>query len=171
MLKQIRISAAIFFMLLLSCNDEQKMQDAYNYNQFIYSTMDPVLDKMIVFEMAAFDEDTEKLEMVLQELIHQIDVSESTIKTTEAFEGNDALKNSAIEILSFYRSVTNDEYQNIINIIIATPGAVDTEYKIHDILNDIYKKETRYYDTFEQESSKFAEKYGFKLGSTLLKFE
>jgi hypothetical protein len=170
MFKLFSLQIFLLFLFLSSCSDPKTTEKAYNYNQFIYKTIDPVLDKMIAFEMAAFDEDTGKLEEIRKELISVIDQSVSSIKKTEVFDGNEDFKNSALDILNFYKQVSANEYLEIIKLVRKlTPD--EKELKIYDIVNVIYQKENEFYFKFETESGKFAEKYGFKVEATLLNFD
>jgi hypothetical protein len=144
-----------------------KTEEAVNYNQFLYNSIDPVLNKMIDFEMAAFEDNPEKLQVIHKELMQTIQESEQMIEKKEAFDGNESFKKAALNIVNFYKDITETDYASIIQIAAKEIVSDDDEIKIEEIINLVYEKENSVYNSFEKEATLFSEKYGFKLESLL----
>lgn len=148
--------------LMFSCN-ELKREDAITYNDLIVHSFDPVIDKMVDFEMAVFDGSIEEVQTIYKEL-EALNLSTwKTVNETPAFGDNEEFKKAAEDIVKFYISVTENEYKEIMGIIDVDALSLEDENKIDDLLGDTYEKETQFYTKFDEEQKKFADKYNFRI--------
>jgi hypothetical protein len=159
------ISCSIIFS---SCN-ELKTEDAISYNDFLVNSMDPLIDKMIDFEMAIYDDNTENLNEAYEVLLKTTTETEQAIISREAFDGNENFKKAAIDIISFYKSVVDKDYKEILSIIRNSEFNEEDEIRVEEILMLAYDKEGPYYEKFEKEAQEFAKKYSFEIKDTNFK--
>lgn len=162
MYKYIFIITVTCCILLGSCASPEK-ENALEYKDFLIKSIDPVVEKMVDFEDAVYNDDCQKLETIRKELHVYAAGLKEKINRKQAYDGNEKFKAIALEMLNFYTAVTEKQYQTIVKLKEQDVGLRDeTVEKIEDILSEIYHKENTLYQKFEAEARLFSEKYGFE---------
>ncbi|HET6244908.1 MAG: hypothetical protein H0V01_03130 [Bacteroidetes bacterium] len=170
MKKLIILSAFLFCFTIISCNESVKenavvnKEDAIEYNDFLATSIDPVITKMLDFEEALFVADNEKIKALYAELISITLETRKKISERPAFDGNETFKNSLLEIMNFYTTVAEKDYSRIIQLIESENElSQEVSDKIEEILTTIYDRENEYYINFEKEVSLYAKKYNLEV--------
>lgn len=109
------ILATLSLLFLASCNSTSQMTAA-EYNDLIVNEQ-----QLILKEMRQFNNDdgsnVERIEQKRLKIITQCDSSISKIEKLEDFDGNTSLKNAALELFTFYKTVCDTEYKEMIAIM------------------------------------------------------
>jgi mRNA-degrading endonuclease HigB of HigAB toxin-antitoxin module len=154
-----KLSFVIVCIIFFSCQAPDK-KNALEYNRFLMQSIDPVVDLMVNFEDAVYQNDSQNLEVLRTDLKDFVKNLRIEISKKKAFDGNEKYKNAALEMLTFYDAVSNKQYNEIIRLKTKDPSlSENTIEQIEEIIFDVYKKEHQLYEKFELEAKTYALKY------------
>lgn len=152
---------AFAFMFLQSCGTDS--QKAIEYNDAIINEQTKIIDLTLeLVEM--MDTDIEKCKDIRLEIVQQCDKSLVAIKALEGFEGSEKLKNSAIDLFTFYKKIYSNEYKQLFEIL--DKGENITEEDLAYIENmevDVTKQEEKYDKAFADAQQELATKFNFMI--------
>lgn len=167
MKKLILVILVIFCFNAISCDEVKKevsKEDAIEYNNFLVTSIDPVVTKMLDFEEAIYEEDKEKIKLLHADLVSLTAETRKKITEKPPFDDNESFKNSLLEIIDYYKSVAENDYNLIIKMIEDENELSEEEFdKIEDIISNMYDKENEYYNNFEKEVNTYAKKYSIEI--------
>lgn len=166
MIKQL-VSILIFTAIIFTACNTKQVDNAVAYNDTLVKSFDPVIDRMIEFEMAIYDEEA-PLEEMYTEMKSFSDSSLSAIEKTPAFQDGDTLKQRAMDVLNFYNRIISEDYQKILMLINASDTlSIEAEAFIDFLLRESYKEEGVVMDAFEKEQKNFARRHNFKIDNSV----
>jgi hypothetical protein len=138
---------------------------AIKYNDQIVSNQNRIIEKVFPLSQAFQTGDQADMEAKLETLKIQIDQSLAAVSAMKAFKGNIELRDSAIDLFKFYRTIADNEYTEIINIISLARNNI-TEYeknRLIEIQSSLTSREREYDNRLQAAQSRFAGKYGIKI--------
>lgn len=166
MKKKFLLCSIITLIVITSCNTKQ-IDKAVAYNDTLIKSFDPVIDKMIEFEMAIYDEEA-PLEEMYNEMKIFSDSSLNALEKLPAYIDGDSLKQKAIEIHKFYNRIITEDYQKILLLITSSDTlSVEAEAFIDFLLRESYKEEGNIMEAFEKEQKNFARRHNFKIDNSV----
>ena len=114
-MQSLTVFTLLILLFLTGCSSTPKMS-ATEYNDFIVKEQ-----QLIVNEMRQFNNDDgsnlEHIEQKRLKIVTQCDSSLFKIEQLEDFDGKTSLKNAALELFTFYKTVCDNEYQEMIAIM------------------------------------------------------
>lgn len=130
------------------------------YNDLIVDEQTKIGEKIIAFSSAETNED---MELALKVMIEQIDASIATVKNIGNWKGDASLKNSAIGLFNFYRSIATVEYRELLNILKHDEISESDAARMDAIMADITKREEKFDADFAYNQEEFAKRNNFTL--------
>lgn len=166
-MNKIFIILLIFTLIIVnSCNTKQ-LDNAVAYNDSLIKSFEPIIDRMIQFEMAIYD-DQAPLDEMYNEMKNLSDSSITSLEKITAFQDGDTLKQRAIDVLKFYNRIITEDYKKILMLITASDTlSVEAEAFIDFLLRESYKEEGIVLEAFEKEQKNFARRHNFKIDNTV----
>lgn len=155
------------FVLLQSCKPEKTMT-AIEYNDAIIAEQTKIT-QLTLDLIKSIETDLDKCEEIRLKTVTQCDSSVAAINRLEAFEGGEALKSAALDMIHFYKDVYSDEFKTMIVLLKKgeniTPEDINTFTKMNE---DITKKEQDLEAIFKKAQTEFAAKNNFTIGENAL---
>ena len=158
-----------FFIFLVSAlpffAGAQSDDAAIAYNDHIVELQNRIGYKMVAFNEKVGEEGStrESVDVYYQDLLAE---TREVIKEAEKiapFEGNVALRNSAINLFKFYEKVITTDYKRMLDIIYAPEISDEMYEELTNILAKVTEEEAGYDQAFQTTQEIFANKYGFDL--------
>lgn len=151
------------FFVLLGCSSERK--EAVEYNDKIISEQNKIIEKSIGFISSFETSNYSLIDSLRLELISQIENSIKELEKMQDFEGNDSLRQSALDLYKFYKQVYENEFKEITQIITKDSLQITEDDIIkHNILTrKIKNEEIKYDNNFQKAQQSFAKKYNLNI--------
>jgi len=155
------------FVLLQSCKPEKTMT-AIEFNDAIIAEQSKIIQLTLDFAKT-METDLDKCEEIRLQTIVQCDSSIAAIGRIESFEGGEALKSSALDMIQFYKDIYSNEFKTMIEILKKgeniTPEDIESLTKINE---EITKREQVLDATFNNAQTEFAKKNNLNIGENAL---
>lgn len=155
------------FVLLQSCKPEKTMT-AIEYNDAIIGEQSKII-QLTLDLVKSIETDLDKSEEIRLRTVVQCDSSIAVINRIESFEGGEALKSSALDMIQFYKDVYSNEFKTMIVLLRKgediTPEDINTFTKINE---EVTQREQALQLTFNNAQSEFAKKNNIAIGENAL---
>lgn len=162
-MNKIWILISIFALIIVNACNTKQTENAVAYNDSLVKSFDPVIDRMIEFESAIYDDEA-PLEEIYKEMKNISDSSIAYIEKIPTFQDGESLKQRAIDVLKFYIRIITENYQKILTLITSSDNlSEEAEDFIDYLLRESYKEESNVMEAFEKEQKNFARKHNFKI--------
>lgn len=166
MIKHIFSLAIIATVLLSACNNND-VNSAKKFNDTLINSFDPIIERMIEFEMAIYDENAD-LESMYNEMKNFTDTTLAQIEKIPVYTHGDSLKARAIDVVKFYKRIIDEDYKKMLVLLTSSDTlSVEAEAFIDFLLRESYKEEGVVMDAFEKEQKNFAKLHNFKIDNTV----
>ena len=137
--------------------------DPIAYNDFIIGEQDKINEKISAF-MDEFENGTETSVREKHTVLkHQIDASLKALRGLPPFQGDSALRDVAINLITFYESVCINEYVKVIDLLMSGKYSVEQQREVNFIFQDISQREKHFDILFAAAQDEFASKHNFNL--------
>lgn len=161
------ISLAILATILLNACNTNEVNNAKKFNDTLINSFDPIIERMIEFEMAIYDENAD-LESMYYEMKNFTDTILATIEKIPAYSDGDSLKARAIDVVKFYKRIIDEDYQKMLILLTSSDTlSIEAEAFIDFLLRESYKEEGKVMDAFEKEQKNFAKRHNFKIDNSV----
>jgi hypothetical protein len=162
-MKKLSVIISIFTIIIFNACNTKQVDNAVAFNDSIIKSFDPIIDRMIEFEMAIYDDEAD-IEKMYIEIKSFSDSVLANVEKMPAFQDGDSLKQRAIDVLKFYNRIITEDYQKIVSILNASDTlSVEAEAFIEFLLRESYKDEGPVMEAFEKEQKNFARRHNFKI--------
>ncbi len=163
---------ALLLLLPLS-GVAQKITEPVEYNDKIVGFQNDIGYKMLAMNDYIGGDDSNKQEAhaLRLELLQVTKESIAGIQKMTAFEGNDDLRKSALELFRFYQRVVENEYKEMIDILYSEDLSEDDIVALEEIVNRVTVEEGTYDDNFQTAQEAFAKKHNLELEENELQEE
>lgn len=166
-MNKILVIISIFALMIVNACNTKQVDKAVAYNDSLIKSFDGVIDRMIEFEMAMYD-DKAALENMYNDMKSYSDSSLTAINKLPAYQYGDSLKQKAIDVLKFYNRIITEDYQKILMLLTASDTlSPEAEAFIDFLLRESYKEEGAVMDAFEKEQKNFARRHNFKIENSI----
>jgi uncharacterized protein YukE len=108
------VAVAVFFFLKFSGT---LGNSAIDYNDRIVASQNKIIVKILDLANSFEKSDPDEMDEKLQELQSQIDDSLATLSAMESYDGYTRLRDGAIELIKFYKSIAQEEYREIVETL------------------------------------------------------
>jgi len=178
-MKKISLISIVFAVVLFvaSCGTKKDPNKTYlatatDYNNFIVGEQTKIVQKMMSLSQMAGVTTPEQMTQAQKETIAQCDTSINATKKLADFEGNVELRDGAVKLFEFYKSIISNEYAQMMTIV--QKGAAitpDDTTQLGKIQRSIAEKEKSFDQTFQSAQKAFAEKNKMKIEENQLQKE
>lgn len=160
-----------FCFLMFASGLFSQNSKAIEYNDKIIDEQSKII--LLTLEVVEFmDTDLDKSEKKRLEAVKQIDKSILVIEQMGAFEGNNELRSSSLELFKFYKKIFAEEYKVILDILKKGENITEEDITvISEFYNTISEEEFILDEKLEKAQGQFAEKYGFEIEENELQEE
>lgn len=166
-MNKILVIISIFALMIVNACNTKQVDNAVAYNDSLIKSFDPVIDRMIEFEMAMYDDEA-ALDNMYNDMKSYSDSSLAAIDKLPAYQDGDSLKQRAIDVLKFYNRIITEDYQKILMLLTASDTlSPEAEAFIDFLLRESYKEEGAVMDAFEKEQKNFARRHNFKIENSV----
>lgn len=151
----------IFFLTGLGCSNTKALE----YNNELIGYQGRVIEKMVELTKTFDTGNSATMIPKLKELGKVIDEAIAGVTGMKGFNGDSSLRDVVLELLKFYKDISTNEYSEMITIIGRTNGPItqaDLD-RIHEIDQDITKRETLLDEKMTKIQQAFAKKYKIEL--------
>ncbi len=160
-------SLAFLATIFLSACNNNDVNSAKNFNDTLINSFDPVIDRMIEFEMAIYDDEAD-IEEMYNDMKKFTDTTLATLEKLPIYTDGDSLKARAIDVIKFYKRIIDEDYQKILYLLTTSDTlSAEAEAFIEFLLRESYKEEGIVMDAFEKEQKNFAKRHNFKIDNSV----
>ncbi len=158
---------SFLLITLASCGkneskDVKPVMTPLDYNDAIISEQSKIINAMLDLSKAFEKADETNMEDNLELLTKQAKSSIEALEKMEPFEGNNTLRASAIALFEFYKSLSENEFDEIADILKKKSEITGEDSNRMDELNrSIVERETVLDKNLSEAQHAFATKYGF----------
>lgn len=155
------------FIFLQSCKPEKTMT-AIEYNDAIINEQTKIT-QLTLDLIKSLETDLDKCEEIRLATVTQCDTSIAVIKRIENFEGGEAFKNSALDMIQFYKDVYSKEFKDMIVLLKKGENITPEDINSFTEMNEnISSREKALEATFKKAQTEFAAKNNFTIGENAL---
>jgi len=151
----------------------QKITEPVEYNDKIVGYQNNIGYKMLAMNeyIGGEDSNKERAHSLRLELLQTTKESISGVQKMPSFQGNDELRQSAIELFKFYQRVVENEYKQMIDILYSEELSEDDIATLEEMVNKITIEEGTYDENFQAAQEAFAKKHNLELEENELQEE
>jgi hypothetical protein len=167
-MKRICMPLAVF-LLMASCQSPVKgkngvvYKSAVQYNDYIVKRQTQIIEYILDFAKVS-QTDLDSAGRILDLAVNEMDKLTEEIRGMPPFKKDTALRNSAVSIFTFYKTILADDYRQIIEIRKKGTGITEDDLnRMNEIVENIARSEEKYDKKFQLAQRNFAKKNGFKL--------
>ncbi len=173
-MRRTTIFLIVFSVLIFNCisckkNNEPKetvtMVKPDDYYHYILDEDNKIISKMLDLNKAFDMADARRIDHMLKMLQKQTESSVYEIAKLKPFENDSSLKTSAKKLFEFYKSLSEEEYVDLSDILKKKELSDDDIAKCRKIQKSIIERESPLDINFTNAQNEFAAKYGFQLKS------
>ena len=147
--------------LLFSCKDTKSQ--AIDYNDKIVRLQSKIGKNMIAFSRTFSSNNMTLMENKYTELLDSIDFALSRAEAMEPFNGSSQLRDTAIKLFEFYQDISENEYDEILDIFSQDEITEADVERIEDLAEGITEREKALDYEFSAVQKAFAQEYGILL--------
>ena len=147
----------MFFISLFSCR--QNNITAKQYHDEVYASVDTVVKYVFQLDndLRSNSRDAQKSYDILLRLTNN---NLKFVQEKGSYENkDDKMQKASIDILKYYKTYTEKDFQKALEIIGKDSIDESTENQVLDIINRFYDGESNYLDQFKKESYDFGDRY------------
>ncbi len=159
----------LFLLLLVIPFAASAQTTAVEYNDIIVDEQNKIGQRIIDFNYAV--ESGEEMDMPLKLILEQIAVSIEVVEKVNPWEDGAALKNSALSLFRFYKSIVSKEYQEMVDILKKENIAESDVTRLDKLLADITEREAKLDADFSYQQEAFAKRWNIELTPSELQDE
>lgn len=168
LMKKLSVGLGISFLVLAltGCNPLSSIQNGNNaveYNNKIIGYQGEIIQSMLSMVNEIAPGNNEKVEAKRQELVKVIDKNIASLTALEAMPDDQGLKAAALELFNFYKSIAENEYKSMIEIVGKENPTAEDSQKILTLQEGINKREAELDEKMAKVQEAFAQKYGFQM--------
>lgn len=159
MRKIIILFTVVTISLLIGCKPNAKgtngitYSSAVEYNDYIVKKQQDLMTNII--NLSA-EQDVNKFEKTINDMIPKIDQSIKDIQGMPAWNGDTILRNKALDLFKFYREACTNEFATVIKLLKDVQTNPDNAAKIQEITSAVSKKEESFDDAIQKAQEDFA---------------
>ncbi len=159
-MKTILFSSMIIFCFI-SCNQKQEETiSATEYNNQIIGEQTKIMNSMLTFIDAIQTNNDAKIDETRRNITSSCELSLTYLKKMEVFDENFKFRDDAINLITFYKDISEKEYFEMQQILGKGLNIVQADIeKMNAIDKRVGEKETRLDDEFQKTQQEFAKKY------------
>jgi len=166
-MKKIKLSillSALCSMLMFNAFSQPKtFDDAIEYNDYIIELQTGISNAFQAFINSVTNDESVAAMASLAALISVIEEKIDAIQNLGPFEENTAFRDAGIELFKFYKTIAENEYQQILDIKFKPDATEDDYAKLEELVLKIQEKEKVYDEKFLSSQQDFADTYHFTL--------
>jgi hypothetical protein len=147
--------------LLFSCKDTKSQ--AIDYNDKIVGLQSKIGRSMLAFSRTFSSNNMTLMEKKYTELLDSIDFAISRAEAMEPFNGSSEFRDTAIRLFEFYQDISENEYDEILDIFSQDEITQDDAERIEDLAEGISEREKGLDYEFATVQKAFAQKHGIRL--------
>lgn len=141
---------------------------AIEYNDAIINEQTKIT-QLTLDLIKSLETDLDKCEEIRLATVTQCDTSIAVIKRIENFEGGEAFKNSALDMIQFYKDVYSKEFKDMIVLLKKGENITPEDINSFTVMNEnISSREQALEATFKKAQTEFAAKNNFTIGENAL---
>lgn len=174
-MKILLFAFATSILFLTSCNSGgSKLMDelsnissgptALEYNDSIIAAQNRIIEKFLAFGQS-FDGGMDQAESIRQETIKVCEASIKTVSSMKPYEGDNSLRQAALDLFKFYKEVSSNEFKQLQDILMKDDIGMDDLTEMDEINKQISEKETVFDEKLKAAQETFAAKHGFMIES------
>lgn len=143
----------------------QEFNSAIDYNDYIVEQQNKVGEAILTFNdvMASDDATKESIQPYHELLISTCREGLGNLHELSDYEGNDELRQAAIDLFNFYVLTFTDDYTEMIEILFGENSDEETMDNLNALLEKITIGEGEFDNGFAMAQASFSELYGFDL--------
>lgn len=148
-----------------SLKAQKTFTDAVEYNDYIVDHQNEIGRKIIQFNEVMADENVsrEALNPYYEQMLAVTQDAVNQVKAMPPYKGNTELRDSAVDLFSFYLGIFREEYVEMLDIVFAESPSEEDFTRMETIMTDIGEEEKGYDEKFGAAQTRFAELHGFTL--------
>ncbi len=139
---------------------------ATEYNDKIVDEQNKIGQRIIDFNYAV--EAGEEMDLPLNLILEQINVSIEVLENLKPWEDGKALKNSALELFKFYKSIVSKEYREMVDILKHAEISETDAARLNTIMADVAEREKKVDYDFSTSQEAFAKRWNIELAPSEL---
>lgn len=162
---------AIFFIISaisLPVAAQNTFKYAVDYNDFIINEQNKIGGIINGFMLASGKGKLKEMSMKHDEVIKQIDASTELVKALKPFKNNSSFKNAALDLFAMYKSISQNEYMDIMALVNEGTEVGNNRSKMYQIMMRIEEKSKPVNDAFLAKQAEFAAEFNVNLGENNL---
>ena len=146
--------------------------DAVSYNDYIVDNQDKIGVELLKFmDLFADGASEERFKEVHLVVLLKIEEAIKATKAMPAYDGNLRLKDASVNLFSFYKSVVEKEYKELMDIYIAGVFNEETSKQMELLIASISQREEAFDKEFATAQEEFSKKHNFSLEENQLQKE
>jgi hypothetical protein len=157
-MRSLKYALLLFFVMSAGLTFAQN-QEARKYNDKIITEQHNIASRMVKFFGSFKTASLESMKSQRTMLVAQIDKSIVKIKAMKGFENDTKLRDGALELLGFYKSTLEKEYNEMIQLISNRSRSKEDNDKLEKYKNDLIGKEEDMDNKFSQIQEDFAARH------------
>lgn len=152
----------ICLSLFVSC-DYLNQKNAVQYNDIIINSQAAIGKRFTEIGNAFLLRDSAQIYRCKDALNTTIDSSLNVVEEMSSLDGSTELKDAAIRLFKYYKTINQVKYQEIINIILLTSPTEDDAARLDILKTEISVEEEPLDNELELAQKHMSEKYGFRV--------
>jgi hypothetical protein len=156
----------VFLCLVLGVQAQAPtFKSGVDYNDYIVGLQTKIGLAIVEFNgvMGGEDVTRESIEPYYQAMLTAAKEAQSKTKALGAYKGNTELRDSAVDLFTFYVNCFTEEYKEMIDLVIGAEITEATLERVNEILVSVTAEEGGLDQAFQTAQSNFAKQFGFSL--------
>jgi Rad3-related DNA helicase len=149
----------LFLFMISAALASAQNQEARKYNDKIITEQHNIASKMVKFFKSFKTASLDDLKKQRTQLIAQIDKSIAKIQAMGSFENDAKLRDGALELLNFYKSTLEKEYNEMIQLIANRGRSKADNDKLEKYKSDLISREDDMDNKFAKIQEDFAARH------------
>jgi len=158
-----------FFVILTGFDlfgQTQVFKTPVEYNDYIIGEQQKIGQKLQEFSASISTKSKSKMNQALEDVRKQINESLEKLKAIADYEGNWEFRNAAIILFEFYGVISNNQYQELIEIVVKEKYSNVDQERIKYLLENVSKQEATHDKRFMEAQQEFAKQFNVKIRET-----
>lgn len=164
------ITVLSFFVIILSsCGSNEGKEvkpemTPLDYNDAIITEQSKIINAMLNLSKAFETADATTMDTKLELLTKQASTAIEALEKMEPYKGDNTLRASAIALFEFYKSLSENEFDEMVDILKKKEKITKEDFaKMEELNKGIVEKETVLDKNLSDAQNAFASKYGFQI--------
>jgi hypothetical protein len=155
--------AAVVMLFICSCgsksgstSDKLTFSTAVEYNDFIIALQKGIKSKFDALQQEFGNANLEGIKRIQGELANECKSAIDTLNKLDAYEGNTAFRDAAIQLFTHYKDYSGAGLKEQIEIVSKNELSPEDQNRLNQIDDEFAKKEEGLYNTLVEAQSTFA---------------